>query len=65
MVLVRSQRFTRTNPLVDCDLRVVIYTPKSPHTMGGGFNYGNSSVGRASVSKTEGRGFESSFPCKI
>ena len=25
--------------------------------------YGNSSVGRASVSKTEGRGFESSFPC--
>ena len=30
----------------------------------GAFNYGNSSVGRASVSKTEGRGFESSFPCK-
>ena len=27
--------------------------------------YGNSSVGRASVSKTEGRGFESSFPCYI
>ena len=27
--------------------------------------YGNSSVGRASVSKTEGRGFESSFPCKF
>ena len=32
--------------------------------MGGGFIHGNSSVGRASVSKTEGRGFESSFPCK-
>ena len=31
--------------------------------MGGGFIHGNSSVGRASVSKTEGRGFESSFPC--
>ena len=31
----------------------------------GTFFYGNSSVGRASVSKTEGRGFESSFPCKI
>ena len=27
--------------------------------------YGNSSVGRASVSKTEGREFESYFPCKI
>ncbi len=32
--------------------------------MGGGLSYGNSSVGRASVSKTEGRGFESSFPCQ-
>ena len=32
--------------------------------MGGGFIYGNSSVGRASVSKTEGREFESYFPCK-
>ena len=32
--------------------------------MGWGLIYGNSSVGRASVSKTEGRGFESSFPCK-
>ena len=32
--------------------------------MGWGLSYGNSSVGRASVSKTEGRGFESSFPCK-
>ena len=31
---------------------------------GWGLTYGNSSVGRASVSKTEGRGFESSFPCK-
>ena len=30
---------------------------------GWGLTYGNSSVGRASVSKTEGRGFESSFPC--
>ena len=28
---------------------------------GWGLSYGNSSVGRASVSKTEGRGFESSF----
>ena len=27
--------------------------------------YGNSSVGRASVSKTEGREFESYFPCQI
>ena len=27
--------------------------------------HGNSSVGRASVSKTEGREFESYFPCKI
>ena len=32
--------------------------------MGGGLSYGNSSVGRASVSKTEGRGFESAFPCQ-
>ena len=31
---------------------------------GQGLIYGNSSVGRASVSKTEGRGFESSFPCE-
>ena len=30
----------------------------------GAFIHGNSSVGRASVSKTEGRGFESSFPCQ-
>ena len=36
---------------------------KPPH-FGRGLTYGNSSVGRASVSKTEGRGFESSFPCE-
>ena len=30
----------------------------------GALIHGNSSVGRASVSKTEGRGFESSFPCR-
>ena len=30
----------------------------------GALIHGNSSVGRASVSKTEGRGFESSFPCQ-
>ena len=36
---------------------------KQAPALGWGLTYGNSSVGRASVSKTEGRGFESSFPC--
>ena len=33
--------------------------------MGGGFIYGNSSVGRALVSKTRCREFEPLFPCQI